>query len=119
MTSQRIDLFVHFENPTTTALEGKVDQVLSVLNAVVKLEAVMANELDNLTATLVAEVERQTSVDESVEALLAGIGKQLADALAAAGATPAQLAALKAVMDKAKANNDKLAEAITANTPPA
>ncbi len=44
---------------------------------------------------------------------------QIADALAAAGATPAQLAALQAVMDKAKANNDKLADAVTANTPAA
>ena len=84
-----------------------------------KLGTIMA-ALDDQIAALQAEVSSNTSIEQSAVALLNGLEKQLADALAAAsaaGATAAQLAQLQAVHDVLAANDTGLAAAITANTP--
>lgn len=56
------------------------------------------------------EVERNTSVDESVKALVT----KLADQIAAAKDDPA---ALQALADQLRADNDAVAAVVTANTP--
>ena len=66
--------------------------------------------LDNLAA----EVTRQTTVDGSVVTLLNGLVAQLAKLAAQPSVDPA---ALQALVEAVKANDDTLAAAVTANTP--
>lgn len=73
------------------------------------LERIMA-ELDDLKAA----VARETEVDESAIVLLNGLKAKL-DAAIAAG----DPAALKALSDSLGAESQKLADAVTANTPAA
>jgi hypothetical protein len=75
---------------------------------------VLANQ-ETIMATMAdleAAVTRNTDVDESVVTLLAGISQQLKDAQA----DPAKIAEVIAKLD---ANTQKMAEAVTANTPAA
>lgn len=65
----------------------------------------------DLTA-LEAEITRNTSVDESAKLLL----KRLFDEFEANKNSPA---AIQALVDRARADNDALAEAVSANTPAA
>lgn len=57
-----------------------------------------------------AEVERNTTVDESVKALVT----RLADQIAASKDDPA---ALQALADQLRSSNDSVAAAVAANTP--
>lgn len=68
----------------------------------------MAATLD----TLLAEVTRQTTVNQSAITLLASIAQQLKDA----GTDPVKL---QAIQDQLTANDDAIAAAVTANTPAA
>lgn len=63
----------------------------------------------DLTA-LEAEVARNESVDDSASVLL----KSLFDAVEAAKNDPA---AIQAIVDRVRASNDKLTDAVAANTP--
>jgi hypothetical protein len=75
---------------------------------------VLANQ-ETIMATieeLEAAVTRNTDVDESVLTLLAGISQQLKDAQG----NPAKIAEVIAKLD---ANTQKMADAVTANTPSA
>ena len=77
--------------------------------------------LDDSIKDLTKKVSAETTVDASAVAALTGIAKLLADALAAAaaaGATPVQLQSLTDLSTTMTANNDALAAAVTANTPP-
>lgn len=64
---------------------------------------------------VINDVAAESTVDDSIIALLNGISAQLAAALAAGG-SPAQIQAIKDGLD---ANIAKINAAITANTPPA
>jgi hypothetical protein len=101
----RLDVFLHLAHERDARLarvEAKLDRLLA-------LQAEEAMELD----TLHAEVERNASVTDSAVTLLTGIAAQLA-ALVAAG-DPAKIAEFAAQLS---GNTDKLAAAVTANTPP-
>lgn len=90
--------FIHFED----------DEVLSFLEKISKkVNKIMATMND-----LRAAVERNTSVDDSVLALLAGISQQLKDAQA-----QNDPAAIDAVIAQLDANTQKMTDAVTANTP--
>lgn len=80
----------------------------------------MSQTLDTRLAALTAAVDRLDSVEESVVTFIKGVPQLIADAVAqatAAGATPAQLAALDALSARLTAETDNLAAAITNNTP--
>lgn len=77
------------------------------------LEFIMA-EIDNLEAS----VKANTDAEDSAEALLIGISKQIAD-LKAAGTDPATAARIQAASDLLSARAAKLAAAVVANTPAA
>lgn len=83
------------------ALDEKIDLILD------RQEIIMAT-----MAELEAAVTRNTDVDESVLTLIAGISQQLKDAQG----DPAQIADIIAKLD---ANTQKMADAVTANTPAA
>ena len=70
----------------------------------------MSAQLDSLRA----QVERNTTVSESAITLLNGLKQQLDDAIASGDPN-----ALQALSDQIGAETDKLAAAVTANTPAA
>lgn len=97
------DVFLALE-----ALGRKLDRVIALLSNLIVKGAVMAQELDDLTA----EVTRNTEVDASARALLTGLSAKL-DAAIAAG----NPAAIQDLANSLRASNDTLAAAVTANTP--
>lgn len=77
------------------------------------------SKLDDEVATLGADVTKQTSVEQSAITLLNGIGDKIAKAVQdaiAAGATPTQLASIRAVHETVTTNTTALAAAVAANT---
>lgn len=89
-------------------------QILDLLHRIdirlTQLEKHIMSALDNLRA----QVERNTSVTDSAITLLQGLKSQL-DAAIASG----DPAAVQAVADTLGSETDKLAAAVTANTPAA
>lgn len=76
--------------------------------------------LDDAIAALTTQVQNDTTVIGSAVTLIQGFKAQLDAAVAAAlaaGATPTQLAALKALGDSITASDTDLAAAVAANTP--
>jgi hypothetical protein len=106
-SSERLDihLYLHDERSGPTSADRKLDQILALLT---KGFRHMAGELKALED----QVKANTDVEESALALINGI----ADRIAAAAADPAKLQALS---NELKASSDKLAAAVTANTPAA
>jgi len=79
-----------------------------------------ANALDAQIANLTADVAAETTVEQSAITLINGIPTLIANAVAAAqaaGATPAELAALTALGTSITNSRAGLAAAVTANTP--
>lgn len=93
------------------ALGGIGQQVTFQTGAIGHLGGIMAGELDALRA----EVAKNTEVDESAKVLLARLAAKIQE-LINAGADPA---ALQALVDSLKADNQALADAVVANTPAA
>ncbi len=92
-------------------LERKVDTLLLLARHLVKEERKMAAKLDDLLADVTAE---GTALD-SVKALIQGLKDQLANA----GLSPADQAKVDAIMAQLQSNDQKIADALAANVPPA
>jgi len=93
------------------------DEVLRRLDALRNENGLILDRQEIIMATmddLKAAVTRNTSVDDSVLALLQGISQQLKDAQAAND--PQAIADVIAQLD---ANTQKMTDAVTANTPAA
>ena len=99
-----------------------------LLRGILKLEAMNVadkQEILNQVGNLTAEVERQKGVNASVKTLISGQAQQITDlsnqvaALKAGTVTQEEIdslaASLKTVADGYKANDDELANAISAN----
>jgi hypothetical protein len=96
------------EHSSLTTLLTKVDHMNTSIDS-----------LDSEITALQADVTAETTVNASAVALLQGIPGLIQTALAAAlaaGATPAQLASVKALGDAITTNSTALAAAVTANT---
>jgi hypothetical protein len=89
-------------------LEQKLDALTHLVTLVLLKEGTIMAAIDDL----LADVQDETTVVGSVEALLTN----LTNLLKTAGATPAQIAAVQAVVD---ANKGRLSAAVVANTPAA
>lgn len=79
-------------------------------------------QLDDQITALTAQVQADTTVIGSAVKLINGIAAQIqaaVQAALAAGATAAQLKALNDLQTQLKTNDDSLAAAVAANTPPA
>ncbi len=87
----------------------RIEGDLYVLTQLVRIQG--ANEMAVLDA-LQAQVEAQTTVEQSAVTLIQGLAAQIA----AAGTDPAKLAALT---QQLKTSADALAAAVSANTPAA
>ena len=83
----------------------------SLVEALTKLSQQMEQVMADLTA-LTAEVERNTSVDQSAIALLTGLAAQIE-------ALKTDPVALQTLADQMKGSSDALAAAVLANTPAA
>ena len=103
-----VHIFLHVDS---TASDGTVRQLLTQLIA--GQEKIMAS----LDETLAA-VQAESTVDDSIIALLTGIKAQL-DAALAGGLTPEAQAKVDAIFAAAQANSQKVSDAVTANTPAA
>lgn len=101
----KIEFHHHRYNHCDQAIEQKLDRILQLLKF--QGEKIMANVQDILT-----EVTRQGTVDDSILALVT----QLEANAAAAGVTQVQI---DQIFSQVKANNDKVAAAVVANTPAA
>ncbi len=86
----------------------KLNRILFFVERIFELQGAIMAELDDLTA----QVAANKTVIDSALVLINGI----ADRIKAAGTDPA---ALKALTDSLKSEDDALAAAVTANTPPA
>jgi hypothetical protein len=98
------------------------DAVKEIKTAIKESENRIMSALDDQITALTTEVENETNVEKSALTLIQGIGAQISAAVAAAtaaGATPAQLAAIKAVQTTLAANDSELSAAVVANTPAA
>jgi hypothetical protein len=100
------DLHVYFHVPIEP--DPRLDQIITMLQAISKQETKMSQQLDALTA----QVTENTNVEASAVTLLQNIAAQLE----AAKTDPVKLQALK---DQLQNSAAALAAAITANTPAA
>ena len=98
----------HDEQTLTHAFMHSTLQALQVI--LNKLEKIMAS----LDETLAA-VNAESTVDDSIIALLQGLAAQIA----AGGLSPADQAKVDAIFAAAQANSVKVSAAVTANTPAA
>lgn len=120
-----------------TIMDGRIDRLLAELNSVASslqaaiqyatkkdlldMEARLSQKLNKMAATLdsiLTEVTDESTVDDSIIALLTGIKAQL-DAVLAGALTPAQQAKADAIFAQVEANIKKVSDAVTANTPAA
>jgi len=92
----------------------RLDHIISLLRTISRKETVMAVDLTALTA----EVANNTTVDSSIEQLVANIAAQLT-ALAAGTGDAATQTALNALVATLQGNDAAIAAAVTANTPAA
>lgn len=99
MLTVRHDVFVHLDN-------HQLDRIEAGISTLINQGATMSAELDALQA----EVERNTTVDGSVQTLLTGLSAQIA-------ALKNDPVKLQALADQLKASNDATAAAVVANTP--
>src|SRR5271157_1381278 len=104
------------------ALSKKVDVLGTKLDKLTAQEKTDMSALDDAIAVVQADVTQETTVDQSAMTLINGIPGLISTAVQqalAAGATPAQLAAVTAVGTAISANATALAAAVSANTPAA
>lgn len=92
--------------------EKKILEFLHLINT--KIEN-MAQTLDEVLQAVTDE----STVDDSIIALLNGISQQLKDALAGATLSPESQAKVDAIFAGINQNKQKVADAVTANTPSA
>lgn len=85
------------------------------LDALIRLEGKQMANIDDI----LIEVHKQPTLIESVKTLVGGLKKSLDDALAGISVTPEVQAKLDEVFATLSANDQALADAVTANTPAA
>jgi hypothetical protein len=85
-------------------------QILSALNTDRRMSFIMARTLDEV----LAEAERNTTLDASLLAMMDGVREQLK----ASGMNSMDQARVDKIFDELKANNDRAAAALAAGTTP-
>ncbi len=103
-----IDVHIHGGASVDT-----LKQVLSLVEALTAKVTSMAKTLDDL----VAQVEAQSTVVDSLVTLLNGIKQKLDDALSGTTLPPAVHAKVDAIFEADEATTQKMKDAILANTP--
>lgn len=93
-------------NRRLTMIEAKLDLILTKENK-------MAQSLD----AVLADVQAESTVADSIVTLLTSVEQQLKDALAGTSISPANQAKIDAIFDGIESNKNKIAQAVTDNTP--
>ena len=101
----RIDLHIHSDDH---------NELLDLVKEIDERTKLMATSLDQVLADVTAE----STLDDSIIALLQGIAQQLKDALSGVTLPPAAQAKVDAIFAATEANVAKVTAAIAANTPP-
>jgi uncharacterized coiled-coil protein SlyX len=108
-------MFKHIDHKLLEAISqighdytSKLDRIIDLLHQILHKENIIMATIQDLTAAVAAE----STVDDSIIALLNGIVQQLKDAQASGDP-----AALDAVVASIQANTAKIQDAVTANTP--
>ena len=100
-----------------------IEQQLAVMISMLRKQGAMIMatqaDFDAAITDLQAKVTADTNATTAAETLLTNLTALLKSALATAGGTDAQLAAVKAAVATIDANNSALAASVTANTPAA
>ncbi len=112
----------HLHDHLLNALDASTSRILVELDALRREAKAMSQTLQGSIDTLIAEVGRQTTVNDSAIALINGFSARLQaaiDAATAAGASPAQTAQLTQLAASLTSNDDQMANAVAANTPAA
>lgn len=106
----KIDIHVHVDG---------YDHLTPKINEILKFSIDNNLKTNKIMATLdevLAGVAQETTLDDSIIALLTGIKTQLEEALSGENLSPAAQAKVDAVFAAVSANNAKVAAAIEANT---
>lgn len=98
----------HTINININLIDPRLDEVVRLLRSIIHTQENEMAAIDDL----IADAQDESTVDDSIIALLTSISGQLA----AAGNDPAKLAQLKSIID---ANKAKIAAAVAAGTPAA
>ncbi len=112
----------HLHDHALNAIDASTSRILVELDAITARIKAMSQTLQGSIDTLIAEVGRQTTVNDSAIALINGFSARLQaaiDAATAAGASPAQTAQLTQLAASLTSNDDQMANAVAANTPAA
>lgn len=72
-------------------------------------------KIDEVSDAILAKVEEQDTVLDSIETLMANLSQQIKDA--AEGLTPAQTAKFKTITDVLDKNRAQMADIVVKNTP--
>jgi len=103
-------------------LDKEIQQLQATCNQILKTVTAIQTTEGKVMATVqdvINEIAAERSVEDSVVALLDAINAQLVDVKAQLAASGADASALDAVIAQLKANEDKLTDAVTRNTPAA
>jgi exosortase/archaeosortase len=103
-----MEIHVYFHTEPDSRVTGRLDRILTRLDAIAALEQTMSTEMDTLQTQV---TNTDTAIDSAI-VLLNGLSAQIA----ATAGDPAKAAALAADL---KTKTDALAAAIVANTPAA
>jgi phage shock protein A len=95
-------------NERLERIERKVDRILDLLQGIARRSIMAANTLDDI----LNQVQQESTVDDSIIALLNGLQAQIA----AAGGNQVKI---DAIFTAAQANIAKVSAAVVANTPAA
>lgn len=112
----RIDIYHHFDDAVTET-DRKLNQILAIVQGLGRQESIIMATLDQV----LADVQAESTVVNSLASLTAGIKAQL-DAALAGALTPEVQTKVDAIFTGIEANKQKMADAIIANTsaaPPA
>jgi len=96
----------------------RMETMLKQMDATLTAQGVVMSTITDAIDALNAKVAALETVEDSAVALLQGLKAQL-DAALALGDPASIVAAVQAVSDKVGADTQKLADAVTANTPAA
>lgn len=97
---------IHFGRKSDIDLNARLTRIEMKINALYDLEKINMKTLDDV----LAETTRQTTIETSMEAFIAGLQAQIN----AAGGNQVKIDAVFAAL---KTNNDKAAAALVTNTP--
>lgn len=101
-----IHIYHHFAE-ADLSINKKLTEILGVVKALKKENVIMSQQMD----ALIVDVHENTSLDDSIVAMLEGLAAQIADTKD----DPVKAAALSV---EVKAKSEKIRAALLANTPP-